>query len=54
MLITMADHSEHVPGPGLAALPRKAKKRRRIQLLKGSSSILQPYPCAEGLPVAHL
>lgn len=48
MLITMADHSEHAPGEGIAPLPRKAAKRRRIQLLEGSSSILQPYPCTEG------
>lgn len=52
MLVTMADHSEHAAGEGLRPLPRKAAKRRRIQLLEGSSSILQPYPCTEGAPPA--
>jgi hypothetical protein len=51
MLVTMADHSEHAAGEGLRPLPRKAAKRRRIQLLEGSSSILQPYPCTEGAPL---
>jgi hypothetical protein len=51
MLVTMADHSEHAAGQDLAPLPRKAAKRRRIQLLEGSSSILQPYPCTEGAPL---
>lgn len=45
MLITLADHSVC---EGIGPLPRKAAKRRRIQLLEGSSSILQPYPCTEG------
>lgn len=48
MLVTMADHSEHATGQDLKPLPRKASKRRRIQLLEGSSSVLQPYPCTEG------
>jgi hypothetical protein len=48
MLVTMADHSEHAAGGELKPLPRKASKRRRVQLLEGSSSILQPYPCTEG------
>ena len=54
MLVTMADHSEHAEGQDLAPLPRKAAKRRRIQLLEGSSSILQPYPCTEGAAPCRL
>ncbi len=47
-MITLSDFSADIPAPGVQHLPRKSAKRRRIQMLQGSSSILQPYPCTEG------
>ena len=47
-MITLADFSEGSRSQGVGHLPRKSAKRRRIQLLEGSSSILQPLPCGPG------
>lgn len=48
LVVTMNDFSEGVPAAGLAQLPPRSARRRRIQLLPGSASILQPYPCTAG------
>ena len=47
-MITLADFSEGCRSQGVGHLPRKSAKRRRIQLLEGSSSILQSLPCGPG------
>lgn len=51
LVIALRDYSQEILSPGVEALPSQSSKRRRIQLLPGSASIFQPYPCtAEGRP----
>lgn len=51
VVITLRDYSEEIPSPDVKALPSRSSKRRRMKLLPGSASILQPYPCtADGRP----
>lgn len=54
LVIALRDYSQEIPSPGVDALPPRSTKRRRIQLLPGSASIIQPYPCTAGTPPLSL